>query len=174
MTRYAAFLRGVNLGKRTVKSAELKAAFEQLGFTDVKTLLASGNVLFDAKDSKTLKGKIEAGLKAQFGFEVGTVLRSVDALAAMVKSDPFGRPEGEDAKLHVMLFDTPVPDTLRPQGVPGDFDVAGTTKHEIFFIFYRKPDGTYTGNSSFDLEKRLPKGTLVTMRNWNTILKAAA
>ena len=174
MTRYAAFLRGVNLGKRTVKSAELKAAFEQLGFTDVKTLLASGNVLFDAKDSKTLKGKIEAGLKAQFGFEIGTVLRSVDALAAMVKSDPFGRPEGEDAKLHVLLFDAPVPPALSPRGVPGDFDVAAVTEREIFFIFYRKPDGTYTGNSSFDLEKRLPKGTLVTMRNWNTILKAIA
>ena len=70
MTRYAAFLRGVNLGKRTVKSAELRAAFEELGFSDVKTLLASGNVLFDAKPTKTLKDKIEAGLEAQFGFEV--------------------------------------------------------------------------------------------------------
>jgi len=174
MTRYAAFLRGVNLGKRTVKSAEHRAAFEELGFSDVKTLLASGNVLFDAKPTKTLKDKIEAGLEAQFGFEVGTVLRSVDDLRAMVKADPFGREEGEDAKLHVMLFDAPVPAALKPQGVKGDFDVAGQTERELFFIFHRKPDGTYTGNSSFDLEKRLPKGTLVTMRNWNTILKAAA
>jgi uncharacterized protein (DUF1697 family) len=173
MTRYAAFLRGVNLGKRTVRSAELKAAFEELGFADVKTLLASGNVLFDAKPSKTLKAKIEAGLKAQFGFEVGTVLRSVEELAAMVKADPFGREEGEDAKLHVMLFDAPVPAGLKPKGVPGDYDVARAAERELFFIFYRKPDGTYTGNSSFDIEKRLPKGTLVTMRNWNTILKAS-
>lgn len=174
MTRYAAFLRGVNLGKRTVRSAELRAAFEALGFTDVKTLLASGNVLFDARPGKTLKDKIEAGLKAQFGFEVGTVLRSADELAAMVAADPFGRAEGDDAKLHVMLFDAPVPAALKPEGVPGDFDLAGQTERELFFIFYRKPDGTYSGNSSFDLEKRLPKGTLVTMRNWNTILKASA
>lgn len=174
MTRYAAFLRGVNLGKRTVKSTELKAAFEELGFTDVKTLLASGNVLFDAKPARTLKNKIEAGLKAQFGFEIGTVLRSVDELSAMVKADPFKREEGEDAKLHVMLFDAPVPAALKPEGVPGDFDVAAQTERELFFVFYRKPDGTYSGNSSFDLEKRLPKGTLVTMRNWNTILKATA
>ena len=88
MTRYAAFLRGVNLGKRTVKSAELKSAFEAMGFTEVKTLLASGNVLFDAKPSKGLKAKIEAGLKEQFGFAIGTVLRSVDELEAMVASDP--------------------------------------------------------------------------------------
>lgn len=174
MTRYAAFLRGVNLGKRTVRSAELKAAFEQLGFTDVKTLLASGNVLFDARPAKALKDKIEAGLEAQFGFEVGTVLRRIDELSAMVRADPFGREEGEDAKLHVMLFDAPLPAALEPRGIKGDFDVAGQTERELFLIFYRKPDGTYTGNSSFDIDKRLPKGTLVTMRNWNTILKASA
>lgn len=174
MTRYAAFLRGVNLGKRSVRSAELKAAFEQLGFTGVKTLLASGNVLFDARPSKTLRERIEAGLEAQFGFEIGTVLRSAEELAAMVGSDPFGREEGEDAKLHVLLFDAPVPATLKPQSVPGDYDVARVGGRELYFIFYRKRDGTYTGNSSFDFEKRLPKGTLVTMRNWNTILKASA
>ena len=174
MTRYAAFLRGVNLGKRTVKSAELKAAFEALGFENVKTLLASGNVLFDAATDKDLKARIETGLKAQFGFEVGTVLRSLDDLAAMVKSDPFKRQEGEDAKLHVMLFDVPVPATLAPKGIAGDFDVAKVGKRELFFIFYRKPDGTYSGNSDFNIEKQLPKGTLVTMRNWNTILKATA
>ena len=174
MTRYAAFLRGVNLGKRTVKSAELRAAFEELGFSDVKTLLASGNVLFDAGSARGLKQKIEAGLEARFGFPVGTVLRRLDELAAMVAADPFKRQEGEDAKLHVLLFDAPVPPALAPQGLPGDFDVAAVTGREIFYIFYRKPDGTYTGNSNFDLEKRLPKGTLVTMRNWNTILKALA
>ena len=174
MTRYAAFLRGVNLGKRTVKSAELKAAFEALGFENVKTLLASGNVLFDAATDKDLKARIETGLKAQFGFEVGTVLRSLDDLAAMVKSDPFKRQEGEDAKLHVMLFDVPVPATLAPKGIAGDFDVAKVGRRELFFIFYRKPDGTYSGNSDFNIEKQLPKGTLVTMRNWNTILKATA
>ena len=174
MTRYAAFLRGVNLGKRTVKSAELKAAFEALGFENVKTLLASGNVLFDAATDKDLKARIETGLKAQFGFEVGTVLRSLDDLAAMVKSDPFKRQEGEDAKLHVMLFDAPVPATLASKGIAGDFDVAKVGRRELFFIFYRKPDGTYSGNSDFNIEKQLPKGTLVTMRNWNTILKATA
>ena len=94
MTRHAAFLRGVNLGKRTVKSAELKAAFEALGFTDVKTLLASGNVLFDAKAGKGLKQKIEAGLKAAFGFDVPIVLRTLDELKALVAADPFGRTAG--------------------------------------------------------------------------------
>jgi uncharacterized protein (DUF1697 family) len=176
MTRYAAFLRGVNLGKRTVRSAELKAAFEAMGFDSVKTLLASGNVLFDARSGKGLKQKIEAGLEQQFGFAVGTVLRSVDELAAMAAADPFGRAEGEDARLHVMLFDAPLPETFKPTGVKDDFDVPRVTDREIFLTVWRKPDGTYVGNSGglALLEKQLPKGILVTSRNWNTILKAIA
>jgi uncharacterized protein (DUF1697 family) len=175
MTRYAAFLRGVNLGKRSVKSADLKAAFEAIGFENVKTLLASGNVLFDAKAAKGLKGKIEAGLQAEFGFEVGTVLRSIDELAAMVKSDPFkGVTESEAVKLHVMLFDLPRPAGMKLEGLAGDFDFPGATEREVFIYAYRKPDGTYLGGSQLDVEKKLPKGTLVTSRNWNTILKAIA
>ncbi len=100
--RYVAFLRGVNLGKRTVRSAELKAAIEDLGFSDVRTLLASGNVLFEARPSKGLKQKLELGLEEAFGFKIGVVLRSIDELKAMVAADPFGGVvESEAAKLHV-------------------------------------------------------------------------
>ncbi|RYE10818.1 MAG: DUF1697 domain-containing protein [Hyphomicrobiales bacterium] len=175
MSRYAAFLRGVNLGKRTVKSAELKATFETLGFTEVKTLLASGNVLFDARSEKGLKQKIETGLEAAFGFPIPIVLRSLDELRAMVAADPFGGVEASDAaNLHVMLFDQPIPAGFTQPAVPGDFDVPMMTERELFFLVYKKSDGTYLGRSSLDTEKRLPKGTLVTMRNWNTILKAIA
>lgn len=175
MTRYAAFLRGVNLGRRTVKSAELKAAFEAMGFGDVKTLLASGNVLFDAPSARGLKTKIEAGLKAAFGFEIGTVLRSLDELREMVRSDPFGGVvESEAAKLHVMLLDEPLPKGFAQPAIAGDFDVPRITGREIFLIVHRKEDGTYLGRSGLDTETRLPRGTLVTARNWNTILRAIA
>ncbi len=175
MTRYAAFLRGVNLGKRTVKSADLKSAFEAMGFGDVKTLLASGNVLFDSKAGKGLKEKIEAGLKLRFGFEVGTVLRSIDELKAMVRTDPFkGVVETDAVKLHVMLFDQSRPPGMKLDGLAGDFDFPPAADREVFIYAYRKPDGTYLGGSQLDVEKKLPKGTLVTSRNWNTILKAIA
>ena len=55
MTRYLAFLRGVNLGKRQTKSADLKAVFESLGYAGVKTLITSGNVLFETGAPKGLK-----------------------------------------------------------------------------------------------------------------------
>jgi uncharacterized protein (DUF1697 family) len=174
MTRYAAFLRGVNLGKRTVKSAELKAAFETLGFADVKTLLASGNVLFDTKPSKTLKQTIEAGLKAQFGFAVPVVLRTLDELRAMVKANHFGREAGEDAQLHLLLLDQDLPKDFKQASLPGDYDVARAQGGEIYYIVYRKDDGTYLGRSQLAVDKSVPKGVVATMRNWNTILKAIA
>ena len=174
MTRYAAFLRGVNLGKRTVKSAELNAAFEDMGFGNVKTLLASGNVLFDAPASKALKTRIETGLKGTFGFEILVVLRSIDELKAMVASNPYGREEGEDAKLHVILFDEPVLAGLKLKTIAGDFDYARVDPREAFLIAYKKPDGTYLGGSALAIEKEVPKKALMTARNWNTILKAIA
>lgn len=174
MTRYAAFLRGVNLGKRTVRSAELKSAFEALGFENVKTLLASGNVLFDAKANKSLKQKIETGLKEQFGFEVPIVLRTVDELEAMVAANPFGREAGEDAQLHVLLLDRDLPKGFAFPNLAGDYDVASIRPQELCFIVYRKDDGTYLGTSKLAVDKALPKGVIATMRNWNTILKAIA
>ena len=174
MTRYAAFLRGVNLGKRTVKSAELKAAFEAMGFAEVKTLLASGNVLFDAKAGKGLKPKIEAGLKEQFGFDVPIVLRSLDELKAMVAANPFGREAGEDAQLHVLLLDQDLPKGFKFADLAGDYAVASIRPQELCFLVYRKDDGTYLGRSQLNVDKSLPKGVVATMRNWNTILKAIA
>lgn len=174
MTRYAAFLRGVNLGKRTVRSAELRAAFEAMGLTAVRTLLASGNVLFDAKAGKDLKQKIEAGLKQQFGFEVPIVLRSLDELRAMVAADPFGREAGEDAQLHVLLLDRDLPDDFTLDDLAGDYALTAIRPQELCFLIYRKDDGTYLGRSKLVVDKALPRGVVATMRNWNTILKAIA
>lgn len=174
MTRYAAFLRGVNLGKRSVKSDKLKAAFEAMGFESVKTLLASGNVLFDGRASKGLQLKIETGLDVQFGFDIGTVLRTLDELRAMVASDPFaGETENDRQKLYVMLFAEPLPNGFKMKGVASDYEFPAMTAREIFMVGYRKPDGTYSAGL-LGIEKQLPKGMLVTTRNWNTILKAIA
>ncbi len=174
MMRYAAFLRGVNLGRRTVKSAELKAAFEALGFEKVRTLLASGNVLFDARPGKAVKQQIEAGLQQRFGFEVPIVLRTLDELRAIVAANPFGREAGEDAQLHILLLDQDLPQGFSFANLAGDYDVAAIRPRELCFIIYRKPDGTYLGTSKLAVDKALPKGVVATMRNWNTILKAIA
>lgn len=177
MTRYAAFLRGVNLGKRQTKSADLKAVFESLGFEGVGTLIASGNVVFEAKPSKGLRETIEKALKAKFGFEIGVVLRSFDELRAMIASKPFAKADPKaDINKHVLMFaepmKTPLPNLDR---VAGDYEVARLDPTDIFFVVHKKADGTYLGRSALgEIDKLLPKGHLVTMRNWNTIEKAAA
>jgi len=172
VTRHVAFLRGINLGKRQVKSADLVDAFAAMGFDNVKTLLASGNVLFDADkaDQKT----IETTLEQRFGFDIGTVLRTVEQLRQLVALDPFaGRLEDENTKLYVTLLAEPEARTLpMPNGVPGDFEVVKLTDGEIFILAHRLPSGRY-GQGMEQIWKHFGKKRLWTSRNWNTVLKAA-
>lgn len=176
MTRYIAFLRGVNLGKRQTKSADLVAAFEGLGFTAVRTLISSGNVLFETDAAKSLQKRIEAALEQHFGFSIGVVLRTLDELKEMIDGRPFARVDHKaDVALHVLMLAAPMKAPLpRLVGVEGDYEVARVDPDAIYLVVHRKPDGTYLGRSAAgEIDKLLPKGHLVTMRNWNTIEKAA-
>lgn len=174
MTRHLALLRGVNLGKRQVKSEALKAAFEAMGFANVKTLLASGNVLFDAEPEAVRRGDIEAALEAAFGFDVGTVLRTQDEIGALVAADPFkGLREDADTKLYVTFLAEAEAHTLpMPCGIEGDFEVVALTDREICMIAHRLPSGRY-GLGMEQVWKHFGKQSLWTSRNWNTVLKAA-
>ena len=172
MTRYAAFLRGVNLGKRQVKSADLLTAFTAMGFANVKPLLASGNVLFDT-DNVDARA-IEAALEKQFGFDIGTVLRSQEQLRALVALDPFaGRVEDDNTKLYVTFVDDLNAKSLpMPCAIAGDFEVVRLTDAEVFILAFRKPDGRF-GSGMDVIWKHFGKKRLWTSRNWNTVLKAA-
>lgn len=93
MDRYVAFLRGVNLGsRRRVKGEDLRLCFEGLGFEDVATFRASGNVIF-ASPQREAEGKlatrIEAGLGERLGFDVTVFLRSCEEVAAIAARQPF-------------------------------------------------------------------------------------
>jgi uncharacterized protein (DUF1697 family) len=122
MTRYAAFLRGVNVNGITIKSADLAALFTELGFTGVKTVLASGNVLFETdapgttKDRKptaaapadkpaTVKRTIEKGLRDRFGYDAWIVLVDHTDLAAIVDGYPFD--EVDDLQPYVVFASEP-------------------------------------------------------------------
>jgi uncharacterized protein (DUF1697 family) len=92
--RYAAFLRAVNLGStRKAPSAALRAAFEEMGFTEVGTFRTSGNVVFStakmAADEPRLMRTIENGLEAALGFEVPVFLRSDRRIRAIASHEPF-------------------------------------------------------------------------------------
>src|SRR5262245_36055288 len=91
MPRYVALLRAINVGGRVVKMERLRGLFEELEFSDVATLIASGNVMFDAssKSSPALEKKIEAHLSKSLGYEVDTFVRTPAELAAVVNLRPF-------------------------------------------------------------------------------------
>lgn len=91
MPKYFAFLRAINVGGHTVKMDYLRTLFEALGFADVETFIASGNVIFDSpsRSSKSLENKIEAALEKALGYEVITFVRSVKELAACAACEPF-------------------------------------------------------------------------------------
>lgn len=71
MTHYVAFLRGVNVGGVNIKMTEVAAAFTEAGFTGVKTILASGNVLLDSTaKTATVRATAEATLRKTFGYDI--------------------------------------------------------------------------------------------------------
>jgi uncharacterized protein (DUF1697 family) len=91
MPKYIAFLRAINVGGHTVKMDSLRGLFEEMGFTRVETIIASGNVLFDATnlDSQSIEKQIQASLQKALGYPVPAFVRSLPELAEIAHSKPF-------------------------------------------------------------------------------------
>jgi uncharacterized protein (DUF1697 family) len=104
MPRYAAFLRGINVGGRKATSEQLRTAFEQLGCADVATFRASGNVVFGAP-RKLTAAQIEQGLSKELGFDAAVFLRTAKEISAIAAREPFDvrRLKASKGKLQVVL-----------------------------------------------------------------------
>jgi uncharacterized protein (DUF1697 family) len=92
VTRYAAFLRGVNVGGVNLKMAEVAKAFEDAGFAGVRTILASGNVLLESRSGVDAVGKkAEKALRDTFGYDAWVLAYDLDTVAAISEAYPFER-----------------------------------------------------------------------------------
>jgi uncharacterized protein (DUF1697 family) len=91
MPKYVAFLRAINVGGHIVKMDHLRRLFGSLGFSNVETFIASGNVIFDStsKSSRSLEKKIETCLLQSLGYEVTTFVRSVPEVVNISVYKPF-------------------------------------------------------------------------------------
>jgi uncharacterized protein (DUF1697 family) len=92
MNRYVAFLRGMNLGGRRIKNEKLRRHFEEMGFEEVATFRASGNVVFSSPKREAeakLAQRVEAELDARLGYDVPVFLRSIEEVAAIAAREPF-------------------------------------------------------------------------------------
>ncbi len=173
MATHAAFLRGINVGGRRVKMDQLQKTFESLGFADVKTYIASGNVVFATRvqSGTALRTKIEQKLRAQFGFDIGVTLRSLSDLQVLVRGRPFRQVRvTPKTKLYVTFLARKPQGALKtPHKSPDkDFTIISVSDREICSALILSP-GTGTTDLMTFLEKQF--GNDITTRSWTTILK---
>ena len=136
MPRFAALLRAINVGGRTVKMTELCALFEQARLTHVRSVIASGNVLFESRaaDAAALEKRIEAALHKGLGYDVDAFVRTPDELDAVVAHDPFdpSDPVLESHTVQVIFTRSTIPPRSAAQ------IVALGTDYDEFHVFGRE------------------------------------
>ena len=175
-SRHIALLRGINVGGHRVKMDRLRELFGEMGFSDVETFIASGNVIFTASgDPDALEREIERHLEQELGYEVPTFIRSPSDLAVIAAFEPvapWGEP-GPDDSLYVLFLPAPPEADLGRrfkdlQTPTDDFQVRG---REVYWLIRGKlSDSPLFGPG---LAKATGK-TPTTTRNMTSIRKLVA
>ena len=156
--------------------ADLKSALEAMNFQNIKTVLASGNVLFNApKYTVVALGRaIEAKVKERLGHEVGVIVRTFEEVRTFVDEKPFKRVKmTAETKLYVtFLPERPETSFKTPWVTPEkDFRVIRATESVVCSVLAVSRDRQST-DAMRVLEKQF--GKQITTRNWNTIEKIVA
>lgn len=169
MPRYAAFLRGVS--PMNAKMPQLKACFEAAGFTNVKTLLSSGNVVFDSKSTSdaAVERKAEAAMEEHLDRSFYTIVRRVDELQKMLDADPFASFKlPANAKCVVTFLREPPTARLK---LPIEFEgarILALKGREIFTAYVPQAN-----NPVFMALIEKTFGKNITTRTWETVRKCA-
>jgi uncharacterized protein (DUF1697 family) len=162
MNLYVALLRAVNVGGTgMLPMAELRAKCGTLGFTEVRTYIASGNVVFRAPGGAlAVKAALEAALADHAGKPVGVMVRRHAELAAVLASNPF--PDAAGNRLVIVFLDQPpAPDALAGASNVGDERLA-LGRREIYIDY---------GAGMRESKLKLPAAAAGTGRNLNTVVK---
>ena len=167
---YVAFLRAINVGGRgIVKMADLQKAFTSAGCRNVRTFIASGNVLFEADDLDSLRPRILKKIGTLIGVAPVIVFRTMRELEAIVNAAPFGALANDRTlKLYVMfLAGRPRQKPIFPMAMPKErLEAIGMKKGDVLLVSRRKPNGMY-GFPGIWLEREL--GVASTARTWSTV-----
>ncbi|MGD1170470.1 DUF1697 domain-containing protein [Mycobacterium seoulense] len=170
MTEYAAFLRGVNVGGVNLKMAEVARALTGAGFTNVRTILASGNVVLESRaGAAAVRKKAEATLRERFGYDAWVLVYDLATVRAVVDAYPF-EPEVDGYQSYVtFVADKGVLDELATLG-------EGAGPHERIgvgagVIYWQVPKG---GTLDSTIGKTMGKPrykSSTTTRNLRTLAK---
>jgi uncharacterized protein (DUF1697 family) len=168
-------LRGINnVGSRRVTMSALKSAFESMGFKNVRTVLASGNVIADPPRRGFRVGRaIAIGLEKALGFPVAVFIRTARELKAIVGSEPFkAAPFGPDVQHYVTFLkgEGSAPSRVRLPAPPKGVSIVRVDPGEIFSVVMLS-----RGGRTPDLMRYLDRnlGPAGTTRNWRTVVKLA-
>ncbi len=172
---HVALLRGINVGgNKKIAMAELRECFQRLGFTAVKTVLNSGNVLFSAERMKSaaLAQTIEDGIEAQFGMKVAVIVRSRRGIQTILALQPFAKiPVTENTRLYVTFLAEKRAEARAVQlaSATADLQILPGTEREGFSVL------TISGPKSIDALHYLDRffGKRSTTRSWATVGKLA-
>jgi uncharacterized protein (DUF1697 family) len=178
MSRYAAFLRGMNVGGHRISSGDLRARFEDLGFGDVSTFRASGNVIFaacaDLEPPAEVAARIEDGLEASLGYAVPIFLRTASEVRAIAAHQPFPEPliAASQGKLQVAMLSAQPAAQAQEEvlALASDEDRLAFGDRELYWL----PSGGIL-DSVLDFNKAIGKllGPITT-RTKNTVEQVAA
>jgi uncharacterized protein (DUF1697 family) len=168
-TRYAALLRGVS--PMNCRMPALKSAFEAAGFDDVRTVLASGNVLFSAPRAAPVKVEraCEAAMEKHLGSAFSTFVRPVDALRELLEADPFAAFRLAKGSKRVVTFVRAAP--AQKLALPitlHDARILAVRGTEVLSAYVPGPRGPVFMTL---IEKTFGKD--VTTRTWDTVAKLA-
>ncbi|WP_201641946.1 DUF1697 domain-containing protein [Paraburkholderia metrosideri] len=160
MTRYVAFLRAVNVGGTgKLPMAELRAMCESIGCTDVRTYIASGNVVLDSRlGEASLKRRLEERLMAYAGKPVGVAIRSGAELAAVLAGNPF-KSAAPNRTVAIFLDEPPPADTASHVSGLQDEELALGARE--IYVHY--------SNGIARSKLKIPAAKNGTARNMNTV-----
>ena len=170
MTKYAAFLRGVNVGGVNLKMADVAAALTDAGFNNVRTILASGNVLLESSATlATVRKKAETALRERFGYDAWVLAYDIDTVGEVVDAYPFEREVDGYQSYVTFVADPAVLDELAALSGKADSDEKIRRGNGV--VYWQVPKGS-TLDSTIGKTMGKPRyKSSTTTRNLRTLAK---
>lgn len=175
MTTFIALLRGINVGGHRVKMEQLRSLFGELGLTNVRSFIQSGNIFFDTSEENpvALASRIEAHLEAKLGYTVPVFLRTPDQLNQILFPNPFEDVEVTPGTRLLVVFSAQPLSCEQPLPIrlpDGSVEILQTTPGETFVV-YRLTNGKPPDVGAFLKRVFGKKASATTTRFYDTTLK---